>query len=228
MAYKKVYRKKRPFKKRVYRRKPLYRNRLTTKQAFPQTMMANLKYFSQLTLDPTGSTTGIASYPFRANDCYDPDASLGGHQPMGFDQYMAIYGRFHVAGSKITVKVLSGDAAPLNSSVLVGILRSSSQAVPTLISNLVENDKCVYRGYQLGDTSKPLIMKYSTRKAQGISKLMDNQELSGTSGTSPSIIDYFNIWASTVGTGNDPQPVQLQIHLQYSVVFSDPIQLGQS
>ena len=39
----------------------------------------------ELTLTNTTAT-------YRANDLYDPTYTMGGHQPRGFDELMAVYG----------------------------------------------------------------------------------------------------------------------------------------
>ena len=37
---------------------------------------------------------------------YDPYAGTGGHQPRGFDDFMGIYGKFTVLGSKCTAQFM--------------------------------------------------------------------------------------------------------------------------
>ena len=41
----------------------------------------------------------------RGNGMFDPDAALGGHQPLGFDQYMMLYQKYYVKSSTISVDV---------------------------------------------------------------------------------------------------------------------------
>lgn len=43
------------------------------------------------------------SFLFRGNGLFDPDVQVGGQQPMGFDQWAALYRHYRVIGSKITV-----------------------------------------------------------------------------------------------------------------------------
>jgi len=40
-------------------------------------------------------------FAYRANDLYDPQVQVGGHQPLGFDQWMTLYSRFTVIKSSI-------------------------------------------------------------------------------------------------------------------------------
>jgi len=49
----------------------------------------------------------ISERQFRANDLYDPDYAVGGHQPYGFDQVMAQYYHFTVLKSKCDLEIIS-------------------------------------------------------------------------------------------------------------------------
>lgn len=58
----------------------------------------SLKYsetFAQSTTNALGS-----ALIFKINSLYDPNGSLGGHQPYGFDQLSALYGRYRVLRCK--------------------------------------------------------------------------------------------------------------------------------
>jgi len=70
----------------------------------PARFVATLPYVEFFTLD---STSGVpAYYLFAANSCYDPDQTSTGHQPRGFDQYMAMYQYGRVIKSDISVKAV--------------------------------------------------------------------------------------------------------------------------
>lgn len=69
---------------------------------FPPSKLVKLRYVdSTLTLNPAAGLTQTIAY--RANSVYNPYFPAGGHQPMGFDQWAAIYTRYVVVGAKITV-----------------------------------------------------------------------------------------------------------------------------
>lgn len=63
-------------------------------------LYVKLRYFEQ-GIALTATAGNQAQYAFRGNDCYDPDVPGIGHQPLGFDQYSALYQRFTVVASKI-------------------------------------------------------------------------------------------------------------------------------
>lgn len=227
MPYKKVYRKKAPYRKKKVYRKRKFGNPRRGLSTMPQTHLAKLKYFDQITIDaPAGGIPG--RYVFRCNSAYDPDFTGLGHQPMGFDQYMNMYTRYRVIGAKISCTFVANDTTSADSSALCGILKTTIPTAVLPASGLVENEKCVYRTIQLGETSRPISLRYSTKKAQGLKNVMDNFEISGTVNSSPQIEDYFHIWVAPVNATQNPANVSCQVHLEYLVVFSDPIQLGQS
>jgi len=68
--------------------------------AFPNTKTLNLRYVENFTLNPgvLGSSVNV----FSMNGLFDPNISGTGHQPMFFDNYMAIYGQYRVNRAYIT------------------------------------------------------------------------------------------------------------------------------
>lgn len=60
-----------------------------------------LKYHAAVSLN--GLFPNPKWHVFSANGMYDPDVTGTGHQPYGFDQYMAQYDHYTVIGSKCTV-----------------------------------------------------------------------------------------------------------------------------
>ncbi len=65
----------------------------------PKTKMVSLVYSGTFTLGNEDSALG---HLIHANGMYDPDQAIGGHQPLGFDQWMAFYYHYEVISSKIT------------------------------------------------------------------------------------------------------------------------------
>ena len=68
-------------------------------------MRITLRYVERVNFQPTGTAVQQARY--RANSIRDPNTALTvGHQPRGFDQFMAIYKQFTVVGSTCSVSFM--------------------------------------------------------------------------------------------------------------------------
>ena len=87
-------RRRRGKQKSLIRRLPL--------NGFPNKNICKHRYADQCSIVYTGSS-GMITHSFSANGLYDPNLAVGGHQPMGFDEQMAIYDHYCVLGAKITV-----------------------------------------------------------------------------------------------------------------------------
>lgn len=165
---------------------------------------------------------------------YDPDVSIGGHQPLGFDQWMLVYDHYTVIGSKCTVQ-----AVPIIPSTLepgfFGIILddNSSGATYTTSQQIIESKQGGnHRIYgALGTTGKnnPKITKtFSAKKFFGKNAGIVNSSLyRGSASSNPSEEASFGIWAGTVA-GNDPGNYTFLVTLEYIAVFSEPKFLAQS
>ena len=67
---------------------------------FPSKQLAKLRYTTHIEL---GNTTQVATHGFRLNSAYNVDIPQVGHQPRFYDQWTALYNRYTVIGSKITM-----------------------------------------------------------------------------------------------------------------------------
>jgi len=78
---------------------------------FPPTLMTRMRYCDTVPITSTGGT--LAKQIFRVNDCFDPDYTGTGHQPLYRDTFAAIYDFYVVpkARIKVTFANTSGTAA---------------------------------------------------------------------------------------------------------------------
>lgn len=78
----------------------------------PRTKYVMLKYCQQISL--SGTTGGIVGieHVFGLNCMYDPDLTGTGHQPMGFDQMMALYTRYRVYKADFKLRPIGTSNAP--------------------------------------------------------------------------------------------------------------------
>jgi len=107
---------------------PLANSKLSSAQAIgiPQTQRVLMRYSETFTVV---STTGVlGSYKFAANGLYDPNLSVSGHQPYGFDQWMSFYSKATVLKSRIDMEV----GCTGSDSTLVGVAFAVSDPTSVL------------------------------------------------------------------------------------------------
>lgn len=109
-----------PAKKRIQKKRVSRNNRQVRvyRDPFPMATKRRLTYAFRTTVTPGITSTGgfsIAKQTFLLNSCYDPDktvlstnpvtgtSSRQNHQPMGFDQLMAIYRKYMVSYARLNV-----------------------------------------------------------------------------------------------------------------------------
>ena len=104
------------------------------KLGFPQQIKTTLRY--AMRTEFALPTNGTYTCKLRANDLFDPEFALGGHQPRGFDDFMNIYDKFTVTGSKITASFMyEGYTGPSVKGLLNNLIQNTaplpaSQEVP--------------------------------------------------------------------------------------------------
>jgi len=75
---------------------------------YPAKTRVKLRYQDLIGL--TSTTGALSYYVFGCNCAYDPNITGTGHQPMYFDQYMAVYDHYKVLGSKIQIRAIPAPA----------------------------------------------------------------------------------------------------------------------
>lgn len=212
---------------RKRRRKLVTRYKRTRLPAlgFPKRKLVRLKYCDTINLDP--SLSGIAYNYYRCNGMYDPDASLGGHQPLFFDQYMAGYDHFTVIGSKIKVTPCNPTTAniiPVQYGVTIdddGVFSYSTS------DQIIESNQGRY--FKLAGAentpqtrySNSLVRKWSARKFFGSKSIIGKAEYKGTASGDPLEQAYYGVWVGSVAN-TDGGNIYLTIELEYIAVLTEP------
>jgi len=227
MAYRN---KKKLSKKRTFRRKRksnlvagVPRSILRTRAGPVQNgMIRKLRYYEQnIQLDPTAGLAGW--YYFRANDLYDPNYTGTGHQPMGFDQWMAFYNKFTVLGSKITCTFFNNNttAVPQDWNCT---LRKVTTPTNSTLSDTLEAGGCSHRVMQ-NDKNVVLSKTYSHRKEHALT--VHDGQTAGTASSSPLDEQYFElgIWGINAA---DNSTIDVVVKIEYTALFYDPKVLSAS
>lgn len=200
-----------------------------TRSLLPNKYPVRLTYSQeqQFTLDMGGIVT--VRY-FRSNGMYDPDKTGLGHQPRGFDNFMALYKNWVVVGSKITVNATHVDSTQAIMSVAVledGLTPTWSAGAA---ANMPETRGTAYRVLQpSGQASAHQIMRkgFSLRK-DAMGKAHET-EYFGDSGADPNKKYNFCIGTGQVDSalvaGSN---IKTLVKIEYSAIFLNPVQLNLS
>lgn len=230
MAFRKFTRRKTTRKQRFRRKRRFNRRRQVRSRAmvpvglgFPKKMIMTHKYSQTVSLTSTGGIYN--NLAFNCNSLFDPDAAVGGHQPLYFDQMAAIYDHYTVIGSKITIKLVSGTSTTDGYATGIFINDDSTPTI-TSLAHLEEQSTGKYRvvppAYR-GTTF--LTSKWSAKKTFGGS-VLGNDNLQGSSTSNPSELSVW-VWGLE-GLGGATVTVYAQILIEYIAVWDELRDIAQS
>lgn len=229
------------------------RNGLVTvprnKLAFAQSMRTKLRYVQRVEFTPTG--TSVIQSPFRANGMYDPYVPVGGHQPRGFDEMMAIYETFTVHGSTISCSFMyegydgpSVISATGNLLKTVGNVESQPALTPmvcglhkgieTLSSGTVqeqmEKDRTSW-SYINGQTGhKTLKGSLKVSDFYGKAPLTGSEGYTGSASADPDNPVLWEVWCGRVSDDYPQEQTKVVcfVTLEYDATFTEPKVLNAS
>ncbi len=221
MPYRRKY--KKTYKKKSNRRSY---SSFTSQPATPQTLVRKLRYSTQDEINP-GAGGAAGNLFIRANSIFDPEVAVGGHQPMGFDQYMLMYDRWTILGSKITVQFLPQGTGVLSQTVCSVSLDDDTTA-NTSMSSMIEQGLANWRLQTSADAaSKALTLTKTFSKKRRFPNRMGAAELMGTVSGDAAEVVFYNISCAGLGAA-DANVVKLLITVDYIVSFTGRTTLIQS
>lgn len=225
---------RRNYKKRS---RKTFRPQTLVRVGFPKSTMVKLRYVGNSSINPTAAN--IAGFSIRANSCYDPDPAVGGHQPLGFDQWSQFYNHYVVVGAKITAYfTYSKDTTGSNASAYAfGIYLSDDNVITNLtFSGMAEQGLTKWRikpasmlATVNNDASPKIVSKFSAKKFFNITNITDNTSRLGASiNANPTEEAYFHIWGGDPAGTSDLPSLDVTYMVDYLVIFSEPRELIQS
>jgi len=217
--------KTRNYKRRVPNSKIVRKPRNTFgSNAIPVSTTQVLTYEDLLTLSPGSPRT---QYTFRGNSLFDPDYTSTGHQPRYFDTYAAIYERYRVTSSRVTLDLINGNAT---SGVIYTILphtdvitTTSWQAVAELPQAKVSQIVPIASRYPMR-----LSHRQTTSRVCGLQRreILD-QDYSAAVGSNPINLWYWNIGIESVD-GATNIGISFRVRLEYTATFYERAETGLS
>lgn len=190
---------------------------------FPHSVFTTLKYVQSGTLNPgVGGTNAVQV--FRCNGMYDPDYTGAGHQPRGFDEWMAIYDHYYVKRAKIVVEFHNGDGSL---EVMCGVAVRDDFPTETDPNDYHEQDSHGRMLGRVGSSHNHTIMtRYYNFSKQNYTKYTDDEN-KGTATANPTEMGYFHLWCGQPW-GGDSSNTYYTATIYYSALFTELKDMTQS
>lgn len=162
------------------------------------------------------------------NDWIDPFGGASTQQPLGVDQWGALYNRAVVVGTKLTVKIHNGT----NLGYMAGITLTNEHQGETALTeyeHYMELPRTTSRVLSPDMDHTVQSLSCSVKKLFGIKNVKDEEELQTQIGNStfthPTREAYFHVWAQPLDQTTAPSTgsYQVVITAEYIVLLFDPI-----
>jgi hypothetical protein len=199
---------------------------------FSNSQRVKMRFCEQFTIDPS---TGVAQgYIFRANSCFDPNETGTGHQPLGFDQWMAFYDHYTVLENsiKVTCHAPGEGVVGTNAGFLAIVLKDNSSSLTgNLLNVLAEQGRSKTTPFTVAGGNKGVVTlshRVNIRKFFGRTDIMDNSDLKGNISLNPVEQLYWHILVASADNGANLAKCFLFIEMELDVQFTEPKYLSTS
>lgn len=183
-------------------------------------LKTKMTYFERTSLDPT--TGGIADDKvFRLNSLYDPNATLVGHQPAGFDELMALYKYYAVVAADVHVTFQSADTN--NEALCLAHVNTTSTAL-TSCQAAIENGRSCFQVLGKYGSSRDITemrLSVSIPTETGVGDVMDSPDLWGTQSLDPTNVVYLHLTAQP-NSSVDAGIIGLYVSITFTAMFFEP------
>jgi len=197
--------------------RPLYSFR--SNALVPSSKIVTLSYVETVAVDP--ASDALAVYQFYANDIRAPNiTSPSSHQPLGFDQMMALYNHWVVVGSKITITVSTSVDDTNDGTFLWGVALLDDTTSLSSANTYAEQENSISRlhgSYQAENNT--LSTTYSAKRFFGTGP-RSNVNLQGTASAGVADNAIYHIYCQSVG-GLNLAAVYYHVKLSYVVLLTE-------
>lgn len=196
-----------------------------TKALVPNTKKITMKfsYCDNINTFAYGVTNGKV---FRGNSVYDPDYATGGHQPYGMEQMVSLYNSYTVIATS-AILTISNEDAHTTIRAHLGVLNKNTASL--MQSNTYQETPRVKTALVNGNQVKTMKIRFNPNKLLGITKPLTSEEVTQSISSNPNEVPYIHAAFSNADQAlNDTKPITYKIDIYYTVIFSDPKNIGPS
>jgi hypothetical protein len=193
----------------------------------PDSVKVKLKYVERVTMN-TLTSTGAWSYAFRLNSVFDPNFTGTGHQPNGFDQWAAFYGKYRVVGGSWRVTYANADVQyPVD---LIAVERANDNSVDSSVEAYLQEPRSHYAlGAARGAPAVSLGSSFQNQKLLGLdSKEFADQDYAALVTTNPAIQTWLMLFAQVHHSELSSADQAVMVEIWYDVIFYEREELDPS
>lgn len=215
-------RRRAPARKRVRRSRFKRRRMPLFRTPIPKQMRMKFRYTELITLDPTidvVTASAAATANFRANSLFDPQAAIGGHQPLGFDQYMPFYTTYTVVASSMRAVLSSGNST---TPVIFTLSLEDTTDAPLPLDDEIENGRISWKVVTGRNASgiATRSKRFSARKFFGKKFIVGSDGYEGTEASSPDKQAFYQLTVLSVD-GANPEACKVRVFITYWAVLTE-------
>lgn len=183
---------------------------------FPKRVTCTLKYATSVSV---ASTIGaVNSHLFSCNGMYDPDITSTGHQPLYFDQLMAIYDHYTVIGSKLRVRACPNTLNQIGA-VAIFVNDDTTTSITDIATISEQSSGTQLKVLPIG-INEPVLLNSSWSAKQTFGgSVLGNDNLQGTASSNPTEQSYYQICYQDLGAATTT--CRFIVEIEYIAVFDE-------
>lgn len=193
----------------------------------PDSVRVTLKYAEKLLMS-TLTTTGAWTYVYRLNSVFDPNFTGTGHQPNGFDQWSAFYGKYRVIGGNWKVTMANQDAQYQLD--VVAVERANDNSIDSNLYDYLQEPRSHYAcAAPRGSPAVSLGSHFSNQRLLGLKKdEFADQDYAALVTTNPAVLTWLNLFVQVSGGELSGADQSILIEIEYQVEFYEREELDAS
>lgn len=185
-----------------------------------------LKYFEVISL--SSLVVGASqSQVYRLNSVFDPNFTGTGHQPNGFDQWAAIYGKYRVHGGTWRVELSNQDIQYVIG--LAAVERANDNSLDGLVDMVQEPRSHFTIAGPRGSPKATMSSSYRCDRILGVTRQeFADQDYAATVTANPSNLVWLVLYATVQGSETLAADQALYVTIEYDVEFFEREELDSS
>lgn len=176
----------------------------------------------------TLTSTGAWTYVYRLNSVFDPNFTGTGHQPNGFDQWSAFYGKYRVTGGSWRITLANQDAQYALD--VVAVERANDNSIDSNLYDYLQEPRSHYAcAAPRGAPCVSLGSRFKNQRLLGLTKSeFADQDYAALVSANPAVLTWLNLFVQVNNSEISAADQSILIEIEYHVEFFEREELDAS